>query len=162
MVQRSKYNKKGFVKARKNGFRSGLEEKVANQIQKANHKLRYEVVKIKWIDFAIRSYTPDFVLDNGIIIEVKGFWSVEDRKKHAKVKQQHTDLDIRIVFENSKRKIRKGSKTSYGMWCDKNDILYYDRIIPLSWMQEELLFMPPKVVVINESRSQGAQYGHNI
>ena len=109
MVQRSMYNKIGFVKASKNGFRSGLEEKVAKQIQKANHKLRYEVVKIKWIDFAIRSYTPDFVLDNGIIIEVKGFWSVEDRKKHAKVKQQHTDLDIRMVFENSKRKLRNGA-----------------------------------------------------
>ena len=67
-----------------------------------------------------------------------------------------------MVFENSKRKIRKGSKTSYGMWCDKNDILYYDRIIPLSWMKEELLFMPPTVVVINESKLQGVPYGHNI
>ena len=102
MVQKSKYNKKGYQKARENGFRSGLEEKVAKQIREANHKLRYETVKIKWIDFAIRSYTPDFVLDNGIIIEVKGFWSVADRKKHVQVKEQHPSLDIRLVFENSK------------------------------------------------------------
>ena len=153
MVQKSKYNKKGYQKARENGFRSGLEEKVAKQIQKANHKLRYETVKIKWIDFAIRSYTPDFVLDNGIIIEVKGFWSVADRKKHAQVKEQHPSLDIRLVFENSKRKIRKGSNTTYGMWCAKNDILFYDRIIPLVWMKENLKLMPPKLVDIDRGQN---------
>ena len=153
IVQKSKYNKKGYRKARENGFRSGLEEKVAKQIQKANHKLRYETVKIKWIDFAIRSYTPDFVLDNGIIIEVKGFWSVEDRKKHAQVKEQHSSLDIRIVFENSKRKIRKGSNTTYGMWCDKNDILFYNRIIPLVWMKEKLKLMPPKLVDVDRGQN---------
>ena len=153
MVQKSKYNKKGYRKARENGFRSGLEEKVAKQIRKANHKLRYETVKIKWIDFAIRSYTPDFVLDNGIIIEVKGFWSVADRKKHAQVKEQHPSLDIRLVFENSKRKIRKGSNTTYGMWCAKNDILFYDRIIPLVWMKENLKLMPPKLVDIDRGQN---------
>ena len=153
MVQKSKYNKKGYQKARENGFRSGLEEKVAKQIRKANHKLRYETVKIKWIDFAIRSYTPDFVLDNGIIIEVKGFWSVADRKKHAQVKEQHPSLDIRLVFENSKRKIRKGSNTTYGMWCAKNDILFYDRIIPLVWMKENLKLMPPKLVDIDRGQN---------
>ena len=150
MVQKSKFNKKGYKKARESGFRSGLEEKVAKQIKKANNKLRYESVKIKWVDFAIRSYTPDFILDNGIIIEVKGFWSVADRKKHVKVKEQHSDLDIRIVFENSKRKIRKGSNTTYGMWCKKNEILFYDRIIPLVWMKEKLKFMPPKIIDIKE------------
>ena len=153
MVQKSKYNKKGYQKARENGFRSGLEEKVAKQIRKANHKLRYETVKIKWIDFAIRSYTPDFVLDNGIIIEVKGFWSVADRKKHVQVKAQHPSLDIRLVFENSKRKIRKGSNTTYGMWCAKNDILFYDRIIPLVWMKENLKLMPPKLVDIDRGQN---------
>ena len=150
MVQKSKFNKKGYKKSRESGFRSGLEEKVAKQIKKANNKLRYESVKIKWVDFAIRSYTPDVILDNGIIIEVKGFWSVSDRKKHVKVKEQHSDLDIRIVFENSKRKIRKGSNTTYGMWCEKNEILFYDRIIPLVWMKEKLKFMPPKIVDIKE------------
>ena len=72
------YNKKGFYIARKKGYRSGLEETIAKQIKKANHQLRYETIKIKWVDFAIRSYTPDFVLDNGIIIEVKGFWTTFD------------------------------------------------------------------------------------
>ena len=136
MVQRSKYNKKGFVNARKNGFRSGLEEKVAKQIQKANHKLRYEVVKIKWIDFAIRSYTPDFVLDNGIIIEVKGFFDSEDRRKHIEVRKQYPKYDIRFVFSNTNNRLYKGSKTTYGQWCEKNKFRYAHRIIPLHWLKE--------------------------
>ena len=98
------YNKKGYREVRKRGFRSGLEENIAKQIKKAKHKVRYEEVKIRWVDFSIRSYTPDFVLDNGIILEVKGFWSTADRRKHLCIKKQHPELDIRFVFENSRRK----------------------------------------------------------
>ena len=84
------YNKKGYEKARAKGFRSGLEQIIAKQIKQARHKLRYETIKIKWIDFSVRSYTPDFVLDNGIIIEAKGFWSTADRRKHVEIKKQHS------------------------------------------------------------------------
>ena len=140
------YNRKRFREARKRGYRSHLEETIANQILKAKHSLRYETVKIKWVDFAIRSYTPDFILDNGIIIEVKGFWSTGDRRKHAEIQQQHSNLDVRLVFENSGRKIRKGSATSYGMWCEKKNIQYCDRVIPQKWLKEKLIFMPSKIV----------------
>ena len=137
------YNKKGFYAVRKRGYRSQLEETIAKQIVKAKHKLRYEKTKIKWVDFAIRSYTQDFVLDNGIIIEVKGFWSTDDRRKHLEIHQQHPHLDIRLVFENSSRKIRKGSATSYAKWCEKKDLVYCDRVIPQGWLKEKLSSMPP-------------------
>tara|TARA_R110002020_G_scaffold79124_2_gene198556 strand:- start:13251 stop:13709 length:459 start_codon:yes stop_codon:yes gene_type:complete len=140
------YNKEGYRKARASGFRSGLEKIIAKQIKQARHKIRYEAMKIKWVDFSIRSYTPDFVLDNGIILEVKGFWSTADRRKHAEIKSQHEELDIRLVFENSKRKIRKGSKTTYGDWCKKKDILYCDRVVPKIWLKEKLILMPPTLI----------------
>ena len=142
------YNKKGYEKARAKGFRSGLEQIIAKQIKQARHKLRYETIKIKWIDFSVRSYTPDFVLDNGIIIEAKGFWSTADRRKHVEIKKQHSDLDIRMVFENSKRKIRKGSQTTYGGWCEKKEIVFCDRVIPESWLKEELILMPSKLIEV--------------
>ena len=147
------YNKSGYRKARAAGFRSGLEQLVAKQIKKSNHDIRYETTKIKWVDFSIRSYTPDFILDNGIILEVKGFWSTSDRRKHVEIKKQHVNLDIRMVFENSKRKIRKGSNTTYGDWCKKKDILYCDRIIPLSWLKEKLIFMPATIIEV-ETKSE--------
>tara|TARA_R100000306_G_C4368315_1_gene138714 strand:+ start:811 stop:1266 length:456 start_codon:yes stop_codon:yes gene_type:complete len=147
------YNKKGYSKARAAGFRSGLEQLVAKQIKKSNHAIRYETIKIKWVDFSIRSYTPDFILDNGIVLEVKGFWPTADRRKHVEIKKQHYTLDIRIVFENSKRKIRKGSKTTYGDWCKKKDILYCDRVIPRNWLKEKLIFMPPTITEV-ETKSE--------
>ena len=143
-----KYNKRGYHRARKKGFRSGLEEIIARQIEIAEHKIRYEQIKIQWVDFAIRSYTPDFVLDNGIILEVKGFWPTADRRKHIEVKKQHAELDVRIVFENSKRKIRKGSKTSYGDWCKKNGILFCDKVVPDEWLNEVLVAMPKQSIEI--------------
>ena len=142
------YNKKRFYEVRKRGYRSHLEEIIAKQIVQADHSLRYEMTKIKWVDFAIRSYTPDFVLDNGIIIEVKGFWATGDRRKHVEIQQQHSNLDIRLVFENSERKIRKGSATSYGRWCEKKNITYCDRVIPQAWLEEKLIFMPPDLVTV--------------
>ena len=60
-----------------------------------------------------------------------------DRRKHLEVKKQHPNLDIRFVFENSRSKIRKGAKSSYGDWCTKNGFRYYDRIIPEDWLKEK-------------------------
>ena len=143
------FNSRGYRKARRKGYRSNLEWPIAQQIQKEKHELRYEIIKIQWVDFSIRSYTPDFVLDNGIVLEVKGYWSTSDRRKHLEIKRQHPELDIRLVFENSSRKIRKGSNTSYGKWCDKKDIIYCDRVIPKIWLKEKFKSMPPKLTEAN-------------
>jgi len=96
----------------------------------------YEEEKIKWLDSKVRTYTPDFVLENGIIIETKGRFVSADRRKHKEVKKQYPDLDIRFVFSNSRAKLYKGAKGSYGDWCDKNNILYADWIVPEEWIKE--------------------------
>ena len=59
---------------------------------------KYECMKVEWEDLAYRTYTPDFLLPNGIIIETKGRFTPEDRRKHLLIKKQHPDLDIRFVF----------------------------------------------------------------
>ena len=108
----------------KRKYRSGLEERVADFIKEHESCVRYEEFKIKWTDVRFRVYTPDFVLDNGIIIETKGLFTSEDRRKHTEVQKQHPELDIRFVFTNERSKLYKGSKTTYGMWCDKNNFKY--------------------------------------
>ena len=120
----------------KYGYRSGLEEKVAAQLDGLSISYQYEKVKLKYVVNETRTYTPDFLIPNGIIIESKGRFVAADRKKHLLVKQQHPDLDIRFVFSNSKAKISKGSNTSYGDWCDKNGFLYADKLIPEEWLNE--------------------------
>tara|TARA_B110000908_G_scaffold46195_1_gene56255 strand:- start:5511 stop:5912 length:402 start_codon:yes stop_codon:yes gene_type:complete len=118
------------------GYRSGLEESTAINLKERGVDFTYEETKIKWTDLKIRSYTPDFVLENGIIIETKGRFVSTDRRKHKEIHKQYPDYDIRFVFSNSRAKLYKGAKSTYGDWCDKNGFLYSDKIIPDEWTKE--------------------------
>ena len=122
--------------ARKNGYRSGLEDQVASYLSALKIPYGYESLKIEWEDLAYRTYTPDFILHNGIIIETKGLFTAMDRRKHMCIKKQHPKLDIRFVFTNSSRLLRKNAKSTYGEWCDKYKIPYSDRVVPQSWIRK--------------------------
>lgn len=124
---------KRHVKA---AYRSGLEDKVAKQLDSLGVPVQYEVKKIEYVVHEHRKYTADFLLPNGIIVETKGLFSLDDRKKHLYIKEQHPELDIRFVFTNSKAKLRKGAKMSYADWCDKNGFKYADKLIPKEWLNE--------------------------
>jgi hypothetical protein len=124
-------------RAVKAGYRSGLEETISTQLKVLKVPVKYETEKIKYEVNEVRTYTPDFILPNGIIIESKGRFVAADRKKHILVKKQHKDLDIRFVFSNSRAKISKGSKTTYGDWCSKHGFLYSDKLIPIEWIKEK-------------------------
>jgi len=121
-----------------NGYRSGFENKVASALSEQKIKFEYEVTQVEYIKPQTNhKYTVDFTLPNGILIETKGRWTTEDRKKHLLIKDQHPELDIRFVFQNPNGKIRKGSKTSYGDYCDKYGILWADKEIPKAWLLEK-------------------------
>jgi hypothetical protein len=121
----------------KYGYRSGLEHQLSLYLDEHKVKYDYENIKIEWEDLAYRTYTPDFILYNGIIIETKGRFLAADRRKHIAIKKQHPKLDIRFVFTNSRAKLSKGAKSSYADWCIKHGFRYYDRIIPEDWLKEK-------------------------
>ncbi len=121
----------------KYGYRSGLEHQLSLYLAEHKVKYDYENIKIEWEDLAYRTYTPDFILYNGIIIETKGRFLAADRRKHIAIKKQHPKLDIRFVFTNSRAKLSKGAKSSYADWCIKHGFRYYDRIIPEDWLKEK-------------------------
>lgn len=118
----------------KYGFRSGLEVRTADYLTKLGVSFQYEKLKIKWQENSSHTYTPDFVLSNGIIVETKGRFIPSDRKKHLAVKAQHPELDIRFVFSNPLAKLSKGSVSTYGSWCDKHGFLYAKETIPKEWL----------------------------
>lgn len=123
--------------ANKYGFRSGLEERIAEQLDKAGVDYTYEKVKLEYIRPASKHiYTPDFVLANGIIVETKGRFLMADRQKHILVKRHNPTLDIRFVFSNSNARISKTSRTTYASWCEKNGFKYADKTIPKEWLEE--------------------------
>ena len=71
-----------------------------------------------------------------LIVECKGRFTSEDRRKMRLVKEQHPDLDIRFVFSRSSSKINKGSKTTYADWCHKYGFPFADKLIPEIWLGE--------------------------
>lgn len=119
------------------GFRSGLEDKIADQLRAAGEEVQFETHVIPYTKpEKVHKYTPDFPLRNGIIIESKGRFVTADRQKHLAVKAQHPDLDIRFVFSRSKATISKTSATTYAMWCEKNGFQFSDKLIPAEWIRE--------------------------
>jgi hypothetical protein len=119
------------------GFRSGLEDKVAAQLRTVGIDPQYEQHKIEYLKPARKAkYTPDFLLPNGIFIETKGRFKTDDRQKHLLIKDQHPNLDIRFVFSNSRSRISKTSKTTYADWCLKHGFLFADKAIPKEWIDE--------------------------
>lgn len=130
---------KGSSRGISEGYRSGLEQKVADQLKEwgvdavyedKDHKISYEKPATK------NTYLPDFRLPNGIILETKGRLVQSDRAKHLLIKKQHPELDIRFVFSNPNAKLYKGSKTTYGDWATKNGFKYSSKMVPKEWTEE--------------------------
>ena len=120
----------------KNGYRSGLEDDIAKDLKDRGVNFEYEKLKVQWQLLENKTYTPDFKLPNGIVIESKGRFVQADRKKHLIIQDQHPFLDIRFVFSNSRSKLYKGAKSTYGDWCNKHGFLYADKRIPDEWLTQ--------------------------
>ena len=129
-MKRSKYR----ASALKAGLRSGLEEDNQNHLKDLGVGFEYEKFKIKYVTRE-KTYTPDFKLDNGVIVECKGYFKAADRAKHLLVKAQHPTLDIRFVFSNANNKLNKKSKTTYGQWCDRHGFMWAQGLIPKEWVK---------------------------
>jgi len=122
----------------KHGVRSGLEDVICKELSERGIPYKYEELTITYTQpEKQRRYTPDIVLENGIVVEIKGRWVTADRQKIGLVKSQFPDLDLRMVFSNSKTKISKTSNTTYADYCDKLGIPYADKMIPDEWINEK-------------------------
>lgn len=116
-------------------LRSGLEDEAARQLTIMGVPYEYETIRVPYFR-TTTTYKPDFILPNGIIIETKGWFVSSDRSKLKLVHEQHPDLDIRIVFSNSRSRIGKKSMTTYGRWAELNGFPFADKFIPLTWTRE--------------------------
>jgi len=129
-------------------FRSGLERRVAEQLSKAGVEYLFED---DWVHYTVperkAKYLPDFRFEgNHIIIEAKGRFGgafrgsdkgAEERQKLILLKEQHPELEIRIVFERASTPIYKGSKTTYAKWADDHGFLWSDKgTVPTDWIKD--------------------------
>jgi len=122
--------------AAKYGFRSGLEMQIDESLKSKGIDGEYEKHIIKYTKPETQhKYHPDFRLPNGIFVETKGRFLTADRRKHLLIKQQHPELDIRFLFQNSRARISKASKTTYADWCIKHGFKFADKDIPADWLK---------------------------
>ena len=121
------------TKKKTSKYRSQLEEKVADLLTNLGVTYEYETTKIAYQ--IAHNYQPDFILPNGIILECKGYWDSDDRRKIKNVKEQNLDVDIRMVFQSPYNTISKRSKTTYAKWCDRHNIPWCTfQEIPIDWL----------------------------
>ena len=114
-------------------FRSGLEERVAELLSELGISYEYESNKIAYT--ISHYYIPDFILPNGTILETKGYFGPEDRRKIKNLVQQNEDIVLKMIFQAPYNKISKGSKTTYAKWCDRLGIEWAAfHNIPLEWL----------------------------
>lgn len=120
----------------KYGFRSGLEEQIAHQLEQNGINPNFETIKLPYIVNKNCTYTPDFPVGKRIIIETKGRFLTADRMKMLLVKEQHPEYEFRFVFSNANARISKVSQTTYARWCEKNGFKWANKMIPDEWIKE--------------------------
>lgn len=134
-----------------NGYRSGLELRVAEYLTKIGVKFEFEKHVIEYsrpqkypcsecgCKLVTKPYTPDFWLpDYGFFIETKGKFLPYDRTKMKCVKQQHPEIDLRIHFmRNNPLKLK--TLHSYGDWADAHGYMWHvdkNGIIDPKWLSK--------------------------
>jgi len=105
--------------------RSKLEERFEVILQDLDVQYEYEVTRIPYtVPESHHTYTVDWTLLNGKLIETKGYLSDHaERRKYVLLKEQHPELDLRFVFDNP-NKLCGGTKMTHGKWAEKYNFQY--------------------------------------
>lgn len=107
--------------------RSKLEERFELILKDFDVPYEYELTKIDYIiPESSHTYTVDWTILNGRLIETKGYLSDHaERRKYVLLKEQHPDLDLRFVFDNG-NKLCGGTKMSHNKWAEKYNFKHCD------------------------------------
>jgi hypothetical protein len=113
-------------------YRSKFEQQVAGSLNKRGLSFNYEGQALPYTIQA--TYTPDFCLPNGVMVETKGLFPPEDRRKMLAIKAQYPELDIRICFMKADVKLSRRPKAlTYGAWATKHGFVWCEKHIPTTW-----------------------------
>lgn len=133
-------------------YRSGFEKRLAASLNGRGISFRYEPFSLPYTkparfnkklrelhglpeDFqhwTYHSYTPDFELPSGVLVEAKGKFTAAMRTIVLNVIRCNPEIDLRMCFQRDNR-LHSGSKTTYSEWCKRNNIDYAIGTIPTEW-----------------------------
>lgn len=114
------------------------------ELVRPKHNVEYEVEKLEYT--TTHNYLPDFRIKTKkgkiIYIETKGNGRSFDssvRQKMIAVKEQHPDLDIRILFYSDGKigpRRKNGTFRKQSDWATENGFTFAIRQIPEEWINE--------------------------
>lgn len=116
-------------------FRSNFEEKIWDAAKGSRQKLEHEPHYLPYVMKG--NYLPDFLLENGIYVEAKGYLDAAACKKMKAVKASNPHLDIRFVFQDANGKRNKRAKLRNYEWAERHGFPWAEGTIPLSWFKEK-------------------------
>lgn len=105
-------------------FKSRLEAKFSETLTIMNIETNYE--PDKFIYTKVHTYCPDFKISENLYVETKGRFSGADRTKMVLAREQNPALEVILGFQNPHLTLSKASKTTYAMWCEKNNFKWFD------------------------------------
>ncbi len=105
------------------GYRSMGEVRFAALLKQHKIPMKYEVSVLKY-QHKPQKYTPDFTCKK-ILLEYKGVFDADARKKMVAVKKCNPGTDIRMVFEKPNNKLYKGAKMRYWEWAEAKGFKWY-------------------------------------
>jgi hypothetical protein len=134
------------------GYRSALEAGIAKDLTEKGIEFEYERTKIVYF-IPVRSgaclscgkkevgkratYTPDFRLcRSNAFVESKGYFTARDRTKLSAVRDQHSGLDLRLLFA-ADNWCTTLHKQRYSEWASKHGFKWaVGKRIPDAWLAE--------------------------
>lgn len=128
----------GYREDLEDSFRSSWEANVARVLRRANTKYDYEA---KTFQMKKYSYLPDFVLEDGSILEVKGIWDIDSL---GKIKEIHkTFPDLKILTLDSEMYYDLDKKYHHLPGWEHSPVSVRNNTIPvvgLSFVQDQTVF----------------------
>ena len=138
-----------MAKPRLKDFRSKFEYSVASDLWKRKIAFGYEVESFPFFlemyrgecrecgskdVVSSRSYTPDFFLPGGVVVEAKGKFTPKNRTRMLAFKESNPGVDIRMLFMRNNW-ISSKKRSTYGDWCDKHGFPWSVGTVPKDWIK---------------------------
>lgn len=130
-------------------YRSGFEHRIALSLYERGVDFEYETEKWEYVKDDLfkavceecgsnncvsrRTYTPDFILPNGVIIEAKGKATPPVRTALVQIKKSNPDKDLRLVFM-ADNWLTSRHKRRYSDWARENGFEYAIGGVPDEWL----------------------------
>ena len=152
--------KAGFREDLREAFRSSWEANVARALKRTGHKYKYETQTYEMKKY---TYLPDFTLEDGTILEVKGIWDIDSLGKVSEFHKTYPGtrfltLDSEMYYDLN-RKFGDTLNWERSSFAIHNNIV---SIVGLSFVADQMVFerleINSKVFLVREPENKYDNY----